>query len=368
MNSDCKKYVLGCSQCRLFAPHVPSGRGEYGSWARKANMVWDMLMIDFASWNNQNILLVIDCYSHWLFSFVTDNQEASTVASKLRELFMIIGIPAKIICDNGPHFVNEILKRLSDKLGFTISTGSTYHPQRQGLVERSVREIKSSLSKLDETNTLEEQLKLINMVHNISPFSFAPDFSPYLIVYGRQPRWLSSEPYSDNQEPIDQLRLAWDQCRDVHYSANNDRNMLIERKTLSEGMKVIWRSGGFATFRKLAKREGSNHWRLTDGHVVPEEQLQAFIDEVADLRISTARSRAYEINDLVLFHRDDCLDIGRVIGFDDSSNSIQLVNLYMDDAGRWAEHGDSYQDSVSEDSVIKKVLLTKSGKLDRRFL
>ena len=32
---------------------------------------------------------------------------------------MIIGIPAKIICYNGPHFVNEILKRLSDKIWFT---------------------------------------------------------------------------------------------------------------------------------------------------------------------------------------------------------------------------------------------------------
>jgi hypothetical protein len=67
-------------------------------------------------------------------------------------------------------------------------------------------------------------------------------------------------------------------------------------------------------------------------------------------------------------NRDDCLDIGSVIGFDYSSNSIQLVNLYMDHADCWAEHGDAYEDSVSEDSVIKKVLLTKSGKLARRFL
>ena len=50
---------------------------------------------------------------------------------------------------------------------------------------------------------------------------------------------------------------------------------------------------------------------------VPEEQLQPFINEAAGLCISTSRSRAYEIKDLVLFHRDDCLDIGRVIGFDD---------------------------------------------------
>ena len=359
---DCKKYVNGCERCRMSTSLQPSGRGEYGSWARKASKVWDMLMIDFAQFENSNILLIIDCYSHWLFTYLTPDQEAKTVASTLRNLFLLIGIPSMIVCDNGTHFVNTIIQNLSVSLGFRVCTGSAYHPQRQGLVERCVREVKTSLRKLDISN-LDESLKLVTMMHNISPFSYAVDFSPYTIVYGREVNWLSAGVIDEGYE-IDSLRSAWEQCRNLHYDDNNDKSMQVSRKQISPGMRVIFKAGDYVAVKKVVEECGINHWKLTDGRVVPEAQLTPFIDEIPELRITNVRE--FEIGEVILFHRDDCLDVGRIVEFQD--DLARVVNLYMDQTGSWHEHGDNYFDWISAYDIVKKARFTKDRKIDKRIL
>lgn len=60
------------------------------------------------------------------------------------------------------------------------------------------------------------------------------------------------------------------------------------------------------------------------------------------------------------------MDIGRVMNL--ASPFVKIVNLYMDEKGRWFEHGDKYIDDSVIDNIIKVVKLNKSQKLDKRFL
>ena len=363
LSADCNRYVRSCEQCRVASStHAkPAGEGKLGSLVSKAGMPWDHLMIDFAVVSgNQNVLLVIDCYSHWLFSFATEDQTALSVAKALKSLFMTIGFPTKIISDNGVHFVNEVIQQLSQVFGFVVFTGSPYHPSRQGLVERCVREIKLGLAKAPD-------LALATMLHNMSPLSYC-SFSPYSIVYGREPRFSASPDFVPvGLHDLDQLRGAWDQCRTAHHESVNDRSMLRPSAQLSEGDRVIWRIEGNCFVKILASKAGVNHWNLTDGRTVPESQLELFNDLASDLRVM-APPLPFSPGDLVLFLREDCLDVGRLVSSSATDGKVEVVNLYMNDAGQWYEHGDQYTDHVAVESIVKKVRLTEDRKVDRRLL
>ena len=363
LSADCNRYVRSCEQCRMATSthSKPTGEGRLGSLIAKAKMPWDELMIDFAiSGTNGNILLVVDCYSHWLFTFATEDQTARSVATALKGLFMMIGFPTKLISDNGVHFVNEIIQELSVVFGFVVFTGSTYHPGRQGLVERCVREIKLGLAKSPD-------LALATMLHNMSPLSYCA-FSPYAIVYGREPRFSGSPDFVPvGQYDVDQLRQAWDQCRAAHHEAVNDRSMLRPSVQLAVGDRVIWRHNGGCFVKVLAAKSGLNHWCLSDGRTVPEAQLESFTDLAPDLRLA-APPAPYAPGALLLFLRDDCLDVGRFVSSSVTRDKLQVVNLYMNDHGQWYEHGDEYTDEIAIESVVKEVRLTDDRRVDKRLL
>ena len=370
-----KKYVGGCTKCRLALPsRVPSGEGELGSLAIRSTGPWTSLMMDFCTYQGsdfyQDILLIIDCYSHWLFSFAVPDQTSKTVALKLKNLFQQIGIPENIISDNGGHFVNSTIDELSKALGFNVWVGSTYHPRRQGLVERAVGEIKLGIKKMKSSlSEIENDLQRVTMLHNMSPFLFHPDVCPYALVYGKNPRWLVNPNFASEDADIKQIREIWEKARIAHQEQMNDRSIALPRKKLESGMQVIWRlPGNTPVIKTLVQKVAGvgNHWYLSDGRQVPEVQLEAMVDEVPELRLQNSDWEIAKVDDLVLFLRDDHMDVGRIIEID--TDHVLVVNLYMNDQERWAEHGDEYTDRVSLERVIKKVRLTSQGRVDRRYL
>ena len=132
---------------------------------------------------------------------------------------------------------------------------------------------------------------------------------------------------------------------------------------------MIWRTGEGNTFTKvLQKKIGVNHWLLTDGRSVPESQPEAFpeIDD-SDIRISSNPGCQYKEGDLLLFSRDEAMDLGIMISFVPLRNSVMVRNLYMNSESQWFDHGD-YFDEIPMHRIVKKVRLNKSNRIDRRFL
>ena len=118
----------------------------------------------------------------------------------------------------------------------------------------------------------------------------------------------------------------------------------------------------------MIKSKIGNMYELTDGRLVPAEQIQFLAQRFEHLQqtVQTDLATKVKTGDLILFLRDDCMDLGRVINL--NYPYVQVVNLYMDEDNSWWEHGDQYVDNILVNQVIKIVKLTRSRKIDQRFL
>lgn len=113
--------------------------------------------MDFIELNEcQNLkyaLVIIDVFSKWPEIYPVKRADAISVAKCLCNHFIpTYGIPSLIRADNGTHFVNDIISKVSEALGFSIKHHCAYHPQSAGLVERTNGTIKQRLRKcMEET-------------------------------------------------------------------------------------------------------------------------------------------------------------------------------------------------------------------------
>jgi transposase InsO family protein len=97
-------------------------------------------------------------------------------------------ISISIRSDNGPAFVEEVVKQLTKGLKITWNLHTAYRPQSSGKVERKNRTLKTQMSKLcQETHlTWEQVLPLVLLRIRCSPTKHI-GFSPYEILFGRPP-------------------------------------------------------------------------------------------------------------------------------------------------------------------------------------
>ena len=101
-----------------------------------------------SSFSSLYILLVVDYVSKWVEAIPTQTNDAKVVANFLRNhIFTQFGTPRALITDGGTHFCNKIIDNVLRKYGVRHRTPLAYHPQTNGQVEVSNREIKSILEK-----------------------------------------------------------------------------------------------------------------------------------------------------------------------------------------------------------------------------
>lgn len=74
------------------------------------------LMMDFIELSpckgKKYCLVIVDMFSMWIEVFPTAKADATAIAKVLlREILPRYGIPRKLSCDNGTHFVNNAIKQ-----------------------------------------------------------------------------------------------------------------------------------------------------------------------------------------------------------------------------------------------------------------
>jgi hypothetical protein len=93
-----------------------------------------------------HILTIIDRTTRWLEAIPLQSTSARACADALVEGWIArFGVPAHITTDRGVQFTSEVWSLLCDTLGVTHSMTTSYHPQSNGMIERSHRQIKDSL-------------------------------------------------------------------------------------------------------------------------------------------------------------------------------------------------------------------------------
>ena len=141
MHRDIAEYCRGCAacqKCRKFkstcAPMVPLPIiGEPFS-----RIAMDMVgPLPRSRSGNKYVLVLCDYATRYPKAIPLKNTDAETVAEELLALFSRVGIPNEILTDQGSNFQSQLLKELYRLLRVDAIRTSPYHPQTDGLVERS---------------------------------------------------------------------------------------------------------------------------------------------------------------------------------------------------------------------------------------
>ncbi|KAG1128359.1 hypothetical protein G6F37_013601 [Rhizopus arrhizus] len=132
-----REYVQACQICQSFGPKLPPA--PLYSMSIPQRGPFEIMMIDYISLPLSNkgfnaALVGIDMYSGWVEVKPTPNQTASTTGVFLYEWICRLGMPARILSDNGPHFNAQELKAfMLHAYGLEITMGAAYHPQMRYL-------------------------------------------------------------------------------------------------------------------------------------------------------------------------------------------------------------------------------------------
>ena len=112
-------------------------------WARHT------IHMDFAQYNNNQYLFVVDRLTGYIQAEKVPNQQTSTAIMGVRKWAAKCGLTYKIISDSGGGLRDDFINQL-EKLGNDHKPSSANHPASNSLAERTVQSLKSILRKSPE--------------------------------------------------------------------------------------------------------------------------------------------------------------------------------------------------------------------------
>ena len=113
---------------------------------------WESVSTDLFTLNNEDYLLIVDSYSHFIEIARLHNTSSKLVIEHSKSVFARHGIPRVVKSDNGPQYTSDKYRKFGEEWSFKHVTTSLYHPQANGLAEKSVQIIKRILKKAKADN------------------------------------------------------------------------------------------------------------------------------------------------------------------------------------------------------------------------
>ena len=130
-------------------------RPDYYRYSPSAKDVFTHWSIDFAGpfpkdaeTGCQYVILAVDWVTKWAEAEPVMDSTAATAAEFIySSLIARYGYIESIQSDNGPHFVNRVIKNLVEMLGVWHRLSTPYYPQSNGKVERTIGTLKAMLKR-----------------------------------------------------------------------------------------------------------------------------------------------------------------------------------------------------------------------------
>lgn len=217
MRRQCAELVSACVQCLKF--NVGKS-GFHPARSLHASEPFDSCSIDTAgpyqtTPRGYNYFFVYVCLcTRFVLIVPLQTLMAAEVAWELWKLFCTFPMPKSLISDNGPQFVNKVLKALTNLMGVSHNLTAPYNPSANGVSERMVGLVKSVLSKVCGGNLANFDLYLPAVqLHINAKISLLTKTAPMQYVFARAPNAFAD--YSRAQQRLlTEVELA-DRARQV---------------------------------------------------------------------------------------------------------------------------------------------------------
>jgi hypothetical protein len=241
MRADIQEEIANCDACARYTV-VKSGYnpGEY----IMAEGPWEHLQMDCSVHlpttpdGHTAMLVIIDVFTGFALLRAMKSTTADAVAQHLWDVFTTFGPPKILQSDNGPEFVNDVIRAVATLTGVEHRTISPYNPRADGKVERCIGTVTSIVKKLLHGSDSMWHLLLpwAQYCYNTKVAALTSS-APASLMFGR--RLNEFKDYSDGPDPVspsvENWKLHQEKMAAVIYPAITDRT-----RTNKEAMIKTW--------------------------------------------------------------------------------------------------------------------------------
>ncbi|GBE83164.1 Transposon Ty3-G Gag-Pol polyprotein [Sparassis crispa] len=250
---DIEKFCVTCGACQTAKPrnHLQAGLLHSLPISR---FPWNSIAMDFVSpfsrSKGYDYLWVVICRLTSMVHLVPVNtmSTASDIAELyVREIVRLHGMPESIVSDRDSKFTSKFWRELHRLLGAKLLMSTLFHPQTDGLSERTIRSVSQILWSIVSPNQLDwiDKIPMVEFALN-SAMSATTGFAPFELNYGYLPRMIGglhgTTKFVDVQEfaqrALANLEMAHDAIIESHthqtFQANKLRQEELEFTTGSK--------------------------------------------------------------------------------------------------------------------------------------
>ena len=185
-----KEHIGKCCPCLAFKARQPKAPLKSIMATHPLELVHlDFLCLEPGKGQEENVLVITDHFTRYTQAYVTRTQMAQTMAKTLWDKFIVhYGLPEKILTDQGHNFESRLVADLCELMGVQKIWTSPYHLQTNGQCERFNSTLINMLGTSPKEKKSEWKNHVGTLVHAYNcTCNSATGFSPYYLMFGRQP-------------------------------------------------------------------------------------------------------------------------------------------------------------------------------------